>query len=99
MGDDHPLQRRSQFGPSQADKRTMKKLSRKLAAIVFVGLSLSVGVPASADPGTCPTGWETFPVAANSSGDDNGNGLMCRKLVGGNGNTGEQSNLVDDRSY
>ena len=71
---------------------------RKYAAVVFMGLSLLVAVPSSAEPAGCPNGWSIVGVEAGANGDDNGNGLVCSKSVGGNGNHASRSVFVDERS-
>lgn len=68
---------------------------RKLVAVVFVSVSLMVAVPSIAEPRTCPSGWGTVLVDAATSGDGNGNGLVCAKSVGGSGNA--HLNYIDDR--
>jgi hypothetical protein len=71
------------------------KTFRKLAAVVFMGLSLMVAVPSSAEPGMRPSGWDPVGVEANTSGDRNGNGIVCAKSVGGSENA--RTNSHDDR--
>jgi hypothetical protein len=75
----------------------MKLLTARLLVLSLMLFALVVAFPAAADPPPCPESYEeVFPYPPNTPPDHNGNGRVCLKLVPGNGNQGDGTNLKDD---
>jgi hypothetical protein len=78
--------------------RGRQKATKLVVAALTVVSSMIAAFPASAHDQTCPHSWRPMPVDKGGSGDENGDGLVCVKTVGGNGNT-SGSNVKDNHSH
>jgi hypothetical protein len=70
----------------------------KLVVLALILFALIAAVPASAHDRACPNGWRQIAVTQSDQGDDNADGQICVKTVGGNGNTNESSNTKDNHA-
>lgn len=75
--------------------------SRKTIAHVVVLLivlsALILAVPAFSHEDSCPDGWTLLPDPLDTTGrDKNGDGLVCVKMVPGEGNTYLDNTVVKD---
>lgn len=73
---------------------------RILIVLSLALLALTVAFSAGGHDTRCPEGWEGPGLAPpGDKSDKNGNGLVCTKMVNGNGSTGTGINTRDDHEH